>query len=110
VNYWAEWCVPCREEIPELNRLARGFAENTSVLGVNYDGLQAEALENAVAAMGIEFPSTGDDPSLSLKVPRPNVLPTTLVFDPEGKLAHTLFGPQTFDRLSALLGSASSRE
>ena len=34
INYWAEWCKPCREEIPHLNELqAEGEAHNLVVLG-----------------------------------------------------------------------------
>ena len=42
VNYWAEWCGPCRHEIPELNELD-GYTDESNVglsvrvLGVNYD-------------------------------------------------------------------------
>lgn len=103
VNYWAEWCQPCREEIPELNRLARENPELIAVLGVNFDGLQGEALQTAIANMAIEFPSTGVDPSLPLKQPRPRMLPTTLVFNPEGKLQQTLLGPQTYEKLVELI-------
>ncbi len=39
INYWAEWCAPCRKEIPELNHLAEeGKAKGFRVLGVNFDG------------------------------------------------------------------------
>ena len=44
INYWAEWCGPCRKEIPELNRLAQHPQAAVQVLGVNYDGVQGEAL------------------------------------------------------------------
>lgn len=103
VNYWAEWCKPCREEIPELNRLASEHGEQVAVLGVNFDGLQGDALAKAVAAMDITFPATGDDPSLALKQPRPAVLPTTLVFDPQGKFRQALLGPQSYYSLLALV-------
>ena len=39
LNYWAEWCLPCKEEIPELNRLYReGNKNGLVVFGINYDG------------------------------------------------------------------------
>ena len=40
VNYWAVWCGPCREEIPELNRLHE--ETDLVVFAVNYDGKQGE--------------------------------------------------------------------
>ena len=50
LNYWAEWCAPCREEIPELNELRQQGSQRgveIRVLGVNYDGLEGADL-NAV--------------------------------------------------------------
>ena len=41
VNYWAEWCKPCLEEIPELNHLDK--SPGISVLGVNFDGVEGAA-------------------------------------------------------------------
>ena len=43
INYWAEWCSPCRQEIPELNRLSVLLNEtNVRVVGVNYDDYLCE--------------------------------------------------------------------
>lgn len=41
INYWAEWCAPCRKEIPELNQIhAERAATGVAVLGVNYSTLR----------------------------------------------------------------------
>ena len=40
INYWAEWCGPCRTEIPELNALSE-TEQGLAVLGVNFDELRA---------------------------------------------------------------------
>ncbi|WP_407635201.1 TlpA family protein disulfide reductase, partial [Luminiphilus syltensis] len=42
VNYWAIWCTPCREEIPELNLL--DTLPGVSVFAVNFDGVTGAAL------------------------------------------------------------------
>ncbi len=103
INYWATWCAPCREEIPELNALDAMYAD-VSVYGVNYDGLQGGQLAAAIAELGIEFDSLSSDPATQLGVARPQVLPTTYLLDPEGTLQQTLTGPQTLDSLRAALG------
>jgi thiol-disulfide isomerase/thioredoxin len=108
VNYWAEWCQPCREEIPELNRLAAELPNRVAVLGVNYDGLSGSEHDASAKLMGIEFPSSGEDPATRLNVDRPRVLPTTYLIAPDGKLAHTLIGPQTYEGLRELLGQAGA--
>jgi len=100
VNFWAIWCKPCREEIPELRRLDE--REDVSVLGVNFDGKQGNDLATDVASLGITFQNI-EDPSEVLGVPRPTVLPTTLVITPSGELVATLIGPQTIESLEAVI-------
>lgn len=105
VNYWAIWCTPCREEIPELNRLAE--REDITVLGVNFDAKQGESLSKDSMELGIEFP-TIDDPSGPLGIARPDKLPTTLIIDPDDNIVATLVGPQTEEGLERII--ANSRQ
>ena len=100
INYWAIWCKPCREEIPELNQLNQ--IENVVVLGVNFDGKVGEALASDVGDLGIAFDII-DDPASNLNISRPSVLPTTLVLSPEGTLVATLVGPQTAESIMAYI-------
>jgi thiol-disulfide isomerase/thioredoxin len=92
INYWAIWCKPCREEIPELNQLNQ--IENVVVLGVNFDDKVGEALVSAAAALGIASDIIGD-PAVHLNISRPSVRPTTLVLSPDGTLVATFVGPHT---------------
>ena len=104
LNYWAEWCAPCRHEIPELNALHRERAETgTVVLGVNYDGITGDRLTALVDRMGIEFPVLVDDPMHRWDYARPEVLPTTVIVGPDGGVQEILVGPQTRDSIRAAL-------
>ena len=97
INYWAIWCAPCREEIPELNALD----DNTELVAfaVNYDGQVGEALKSQAAEMGITFTLLEQDPGTALGIERPRVLPTTLLVNPLGAVTDTLVGPQTQESL-----------
>ncbi|MBB5186789.1 thiol-disulfide isomerase/thioredoxin [Zhongshania antarctica] len=108
INYWATWCGPCREEIPDLNEFAKANTD-IKVYGVNYDGLEGEALTAAIAEMGIAFPSLSADPAPQLDVPRPQVLPTTLLLDANGKVRATLTGPQTRESLASAIKRAANQ-
>lgn len=102
VNYWAEWCAPCLHELPEFNRLAEANPD-VLVLGVNYDGISGDELLALSDRMDIRFAVMGADFEQSLTLERPQVLPTTYIFDPRGTLQHSLPGPQTEESLLALL-------
>jgi thiol-disulfide isomerase/thioredoxin len=102
INYWAIWCKPCRDEIPELNELDRSGA--VTVLGVNFDHKQGDELRQHIAELAIEFDVLPTDPAQELGYPRPTVLPTTVIIDPAGAIHHTAVGPQRAEDLRALMG------
>ena len=100
VNYWAVWCKPCREEIPELNELNKDA--DVQVLGVNFDRKTGDELAVDSKTLGLDF-SNIEDPSQALGVMRPSVLPTTLVISPEGEVEAVLVGPQTAATILAIV-------
>lgn len=93
LNFWADWCDPCREEVPELNEL--GQSGQVRVVGLDFDGSQGESLKSKVAALGIQFPVLQQSPLEQLKEKAPQVLPATYILSPEGKVVDRLYGPQT---------------
>ena len=108
INYWAEWCAPCRYEIPELNELAADTPTDVLVVGVNYDGITGEDLTELIGRMGIEFTVILVDPQTHFAYDRPSVLPTTVLIDPDGHVKETLVGPQTRDSLAQRMGVAAA--
>ncbi len=109
INYWAEWCGPCRTEIPELNALNQSH-DDVTVLGVNFDGLQGDELMDAARALGIQFRVLGVDPAERLELPRSAVLPVTYIVDSNGVVRESLVGEQTADGLLARLDALRQKE
>lgn len=104
INYWAEWCAPCRTEIPELNALNEQLeTRSAKVVGVNFDGLQGDDLKRASDAFGITFTVLAQDPAARYELPRNDVLPVTYIIDADGKLRERLVGEQTAAGLQAHL-------
>lgn len=103
INYWAEWCKPCRKEIPELNTLQQQYGDQVQVLGVNFDGIQGDALIKQTNNLGIEFPILTTDPRHQFSVEASGVLPETLVINHQGVYEKVLLGPQTLEQLQAII-------
>ncbi|CAA0091502.1 Thiol:disulfide interchange protein TlpA [BD1-7 clade bacterium] len=94
VNYWAAWCKPCIEEIPELNELNHSN-DDVNVIGINYDKKPAEQIAKDASKLDVAFPVALANFHEHYNYAFPKVLPTTVVIDPEGKVTATLLGPQT---------------
>lgn len=106
INYWAQWCAPCRTEIPELNELDVELRDQSVwVLGVNFDALQGEKLSQATEEMGITFTVLAQDPAERFQLPRNEVLPVTYLIDPQGRMRERLLGEQSAEGLKARLAA-----
>ena len=104
INYWAEWCAPCRHEIPELNELHEERVGNgLVVLGVNYDGLVQPKLGEVIDRMDIQFPVLMHDPQVQYGYERPQTLPMTVIINPAREVHDVLMGPQTATSIKAAL-------
>ncbi|MEQ4502161.1 TlpA disulfide reductase family protein, partial [Pseudomonas sp.] len=96
VNYWAEWCGPCRTEVPEFNALSEQLKDKkVTVLGVNFDNLQGDELKNAANALGIKFTVLAQDPAEQYSLPPSEALPVTYIIDDKGKMREQLLGEQS---------------
>ena len=104
INYWAEWCAPCRHEIPELNDLhADRVGNGMVVLGVNYDGITPPKLNEVITRMDINFPVLLVDPQVKFGYPRAEQLPMTVIINPAREVHDVLMGPQTAASIAAAL-------
>ena len=103
INYWANWCEPCKKEIPELNAFAESH-DNVYMVGVNYDGVDNRQLTELIAKNDIHYFNSMLDPSAELDVGDIPELPVTFIFNSNGKLMKTLYGPQTQKTLSEVIG------
>ena len=66
VNFWASWCVPCREEMPALEEVSQGYAEAgkpVTVVGVDASDVRSEAAK-FLAEVGVTYPTVYDQQGL----------------------------------------------
>jgi cytochrome c biogenesis protein CcmG, thiol:disulfide interchange protein DsbE len=66
VNFWASWCRPCREEMPALEDVSRGYAEAgkpVTVIGVDASDVRSEAAK-FLAEVGVTYPTVYDQQGL----------------------------------------------
>lgn len=95
INYWASWCAPCYQEVPELNALATKRSKDVVLLGVNYDKVDKETIDKLSKKLGIKFQVLLSDPAPFLGINHIPKIPTSIVIDPKGKVHTQLIGIQT---------------
>jgi thiol-disulfide isomerase/thioredoxin len=91
INFWAEWCPPCLEEIPELGKLVKENPE-IAVLGVSYDKLTNDELETLVKKLDIQYSIVATEPMPYLPVAKPQSLPGTYLISPSGQTMGPILG------------------
>jgi thiol-disulfide isomerase/thioredoxin len=86
VNFWATWCPPCLEEIPDLISLSEAHKnKDLAVIGVALDSTR-DSVTEFVAKRKISYPVVFGDYDLAAQVGEVDALPTSYLYDPSGKL------------------------
>jgi len=88
VNYWATWCGPCREEMPELDSFHQAHKNSDAVvLGVNLEDIEPQAIEEFLKKDPVSYPILPDQPRDSGPLGSIPGMPTTYVVSPQGEVA-----------------------
>ena len=105
VNYWATWCPHCLEEIPDLVALYdQRKDKDVMVIGVALEYKSAKEVADFVDDMLMSYPIVLGDDKVIAQIGSAEILPTTYIFNPQGKLVKTkrgLITRQYIDKLIA---------
>jgi cytochrome c biogenesis protein CcmG/thiol:disulfide interchange protein DsbE len=106
INFFASWCVPCRQEAPALASFASSAAGRGHLIGVDTGDTSVKDARQFVARYGWRFSVLDDANSTTANEYELGGLPTTYVVDASGRIVNKLLGPQTPASLSAALKAA----
>ncbi len=114
LNFWATWCPPCREEIPDLVALQDEWgARGLQIVGIALDQEGAEVVQPFLEEHDVNYPNVLDtDGTISNQFDEVYGLPTTIVIGPDGMIRHRVLGVFPVDKmkpkLEALLNNGSA--
>ena len=92
VNFWATWCVPCRDEMPSMQRLKEKLAGKPfEVLAVNLDEPEAR-VRKFLSQMKVDFTVLLDPEKKVAKAWNARILPASFVIGPDGRIRYSLVG------------------
>jgi thiol-disulfide isomerase/thioredoxin len=95
VNFWATWCPPCLEEIPDLIALHENKKNNLVVIGVASDYRSAKQVTDFAEGLLVSYPIVLGTPDVINQIGPVQGLPTTYLFNPEGKMVAQQVGALT---------------
>lgn len=101
VNVWASWCVPCHDEVPQLEELAKD--KRIRLVGINYKD-QPDNARRFIGRYGNPFAAVGADPNGRAAIEWGVYgVPETFVVGRDGRIAYKLVGPITEQNLKAVV-------
>ena len=97
LNFWATWCPPCREEIPDfIEAYAEQKANGLEIVGISLDTNGKEAVAAFVEKYKINYPvvlETGRNTEKIINDYQPGqYIPTTIIIDKSGRIRHKEVG------------------
>ena len=108
LNFWATWCPPCREEIPELVQLQAKYKDKLLVIGASEDEDGPQKVQQFVQRFGMNYPVVMATKELIDNYGGVPALPTSFLIDPQGRVVqrHTgLYEYEVYEReVRALAG------
>ena len=111
INVWATWCLPCREEFPELVKLADNYEDKVRVIGISiddYEILKTQVVpflndQNAEFENYILKAADPEDFINLLSKDWSGAVPATFVFDKDGNQKKVLIGKQSYESFETAL-------
>ncbi len=111
VNYWATWCPPCLEEVPEFVALYdERRNKDVMVIGVVFDYESIKTVSDYVDDMLISYPIVLGNDNIVKQIGPADVLPTTYLFNPKGKLVKVKRGLVSRRHLEKAMLGTTARE
>ena len=94
LNIWGTYCGPCKEEMPELGKLASELPDNAQIIGMVIDVPEGDSEMIGVAKeickdTGVSYINITDNDSVEALMSSVEAIPTTFILDKEGKTVCT---------------------
>lgn len=106
VNFWATWCSPCLEELPQLAALHNGHHEtDLIVIGVAMEYPSPQVVMDFLKIHPLPYPVVLGDKNMANQIGAVRALPTSYLFDQTGKLASFQTGTVTRAGVEELISS-----
>jgi len=92
LNFWATWCPPCRQEIPDLIKYQRAYHRRLQVVGVTYPPENLSRVRQFARHARMNYPIALGSKETKLRFASSETLPITVIIDAQGNLRDVIEG------------------
>ena len=94
INFWATWCLPCRVEMPLLQRMGERHREaGLVVVGLSVDRGSEQSVRAFLRERGVTYPVAVVGPDVERAFGGVRGYPTSMLMDRSGVIRHVVIGP-----------------
>lgn len=109
VNFWATWCPPCQEEIPDLIALHGEKKNNLVVIGIAMDYRNAKQVTDFADGLLVDYPIVLGNAQVANQIGPVQGLPTTYLYNPDGKMVAQQVGAITRESVESFIAKKNVR-
>jgi len=111
INFWATWCPPCREEIPDFVEFySQNKSRGVEIVGLSVDRLSPEDLRAFVLKNKMSYPVALATQKIIRDYQPGPYIPTTIVIDKQGRIRDKQVGSVDRERLADWVRKLSSEK
>lgn len=105
LNFWATWCPPCREEMPDIQQVFTEKGQQVRFLAVNLTGTEksVQGVREFLSAGGYTFPVLLDEDNAVAEQYQVRAIPTSIFIDAAGVITYRYSGAMNKEKLEAAL-------
>jgi cytochrome c biogenesis protein CcmG/thiol:disulfide interchange protein DsbE len=102
LNFWATWCVPCKVEMPSMEKLYNDYKDKgLEILAISNDLQGEKVVKPFIEKMGVSYPVLTDPDFHVNEKYLIRTVPTSIIVDRDGVITHILVGARDWDAKEA---------
>lgn len=103
INFWATWCPPCRQEMPEIEKFFQEKKEDIEILAISIDGGAPKNVAEYIKKMNITFPVVLDEKDRVNERYKVMTIPTTFFLDENGVIINKYYSVMSLGVMKELI-------